>query len=492
MRLKFNQYTVLLILIIMAGLFFRLYKSIIYLPYGHDNDLAGWVIRDIVFNKHFRLVGQETSTQGIYIGAFYYYLLIPFYLITSMEPTGGIILSAILGAFTVGSVYFVFKELFKKREIGLIGAGICAVSYSLVMNDRGNVPTTPVILWSTWFLYAIGLLLSKNNKKSFILLGVLTALTWHMNVTLVLLTILIPAVLIITRWKFDFKKVLLGFTAFFISSIPFFAFEIRHNFLQSRAVISSFMRNQGSELTMIEQFKRVLHIFSQIVTNLFWFAPQKLNFILPVILFGALIFLVAKKRISRSFAAITVLWAVLPVFFFTFYSKQVSEYYLNGVLVVALVIISLFLFYLISLRKYRIIGVGLMVIFAFLNIQKFFNYQDSRQGYFWRKALVKDIKKDANEHGYPCISVSYITNPGYELGYRYIFWLEDMHVNRPESGSPVYTIVFPQKPIFPENKSFGSLGLIYPDYKRYTRQGVEKSCSGQNSNLTDPLFGFTE
>src|SRR4030067_2606097 len=107
MKLKLSKYTLLLILIIAVGIFFRLYKSVIYFPYGHDNDLAGWVIKDILLNKHLRLVGQETSTQGIFIGSLYYYLLIPFYLLTGLDPVGAILLSVVLGMFGIWSFYFV-------------------------------------------------------------------------------------------------------------------------------------------------------------------------------------------------------------------------------------------------------------------------------------------------------------------------------------------------------------------------------------------------
>ncbi|KKU90716.1 MAG: hypothetical protein UY23_C0008G0001, partial [Candidatus Jorgensenbacteria bacterium GW2011_GWA1_48_11] len=133
-----------------VGLFLRAYKAEIYFPYGHDNDLAGWVIKDIVVNGHLRLIGQETSTQGIFIGALYYYLLIPFYLLTNFDPVGSILLYVILGMFGIWSFYFVFKTVFKKQEVGLIAAFVSAVSYSIVMNDRGTVPTTPVIIWSVW------------------------------------------------------------------------------------------------------------------------------------------------------------------------------------------------------------------------------------------------------------------------------------------------------------------------------------------------------
>ena len=67
-----------------------------------------------------------------------------------------------------------------------------------------------------------------------------------------------------------------------------------------------------------------------------------------------------------------------------------------------------------------------------------------------------------------------------------------MHVNRPISNSPVYTIVYPHNLVNSIDKAFGSLGLIYPDYDRYNKEEVEKSCIGANSNLTDPMFGYTE
>jgi len=489
---NFDKYGLVFLVIIAAGLFLRLYKAETYLPYGHDNDLESWIVKDIVINKHFRLVGQETSTQGVFIGALYYYLLVPFYLLAKMQPSGTIFLSVLLGVFTIWSAYYVFGRLFKKKEIGLIGASIYAIAFYVVMSDRGAVPTTPVFLWSIWFLYGVGLIFLGRVKKALILLGVLVSLIWHLIVALVPLTLVIPAALILSRWKFKLRQVILGMSAFLVTSIPFFVFEFRHNFQQIRAVGNSFSSNQGSELSLFEQFKRVMHIFSNIVTNIVWYPQQKYYFLLPLVLVLALVILVIKKKMAKNFAAALALWSILPIIFFTFYSMQVSEYYLNGILVVWIVILTLSIYHLFVSKKFRLVGAILLIVFAYLNMSKFLTYQDSRQGYIYRKAVVAEIKRDAQKHGYPCVAVSYITNPGYDLGYRYFFWLENMHVNRPDSLSPVYTIVFPLKKIFKEDKTFGALGLIYPDYKRYTKEGVAISCSGANSNLTDPMFGYTE
>jgi len=67
-----------------------------------------------------------------------------------------------------------------------------------------------------------------------------------------------------------------------------------------------------------------------------------------------------------------------------------------------------------------------------------------------------------------------------------------MHVNNPESESPVYTIVFPLRDDIEVQETHGHIGLIYPDFKRYNMEEVVESCAGENSNLTDPMWGMPE
>jgi len=139
----------------------------------------------------------------------------------------------------------------------------------------------------------------------------------------------------------------------------------------------------------------------------------------------------------------------------------------------------------------RGLAIIVLILFLLINLDKFVNYPNNDNGYRERKALVNEITRDARERGFPCISISYITDIGYDLGYRYLFVLEDLQVNHPSRMSPVYTIVYPMKPIFPQDKSFGGIGLIYPEYEKYNLDDIKKSCEGGNDNLTYPMFGFT-
>lgn len=482
----------LLLGILLVGFFLRIYKLDELFFYGHDNDLAGWVVKDVVVNKHLRLVGQETSTRGIFIGPLYYYLLIPFYLLTGMDPIGGAFLVTFLGILSIYSCYFVVSRAFSKRG-GLIAAFIYATSIYTVLNDREVVPTMPVMLWSIWFLYALHLVLNRKYSYGLIIFGLLSGLIWHLNVSLVLVFPLVPIAILLSKSKPKLKDISLGLLTFLGASLPLIAFELKHNLLQTRALVAAFSTSQGDIVSGWEKVQRTLLLLGKNFSSLFWAhaLPTPHKFAL-YLLAGLGVYLFYKKLISRQWAVLVSLWLVAYVVFFSFYSKILSEYYLNGTIIVAIILLSLFVDHVYSQKSVRWLAILLLSVFAAVHSHRLFTADINESGYVEKKAVVKAIKEDAQKHGFPCVSVSYITNPGYEFGYRYFYWLEDMHVNRPDSGSPVYSIVFPQKPIFPQDASFGAIGLIYPEYSRYTKESVEKSCSGANSNLTDPMFGYTQ
>ena len=483
---------VILLLILALGLFLRVYKAGAMFLYGHDQDLASWMVKDVLVNKHLRLIGQETSTQGIFIGPLFYYLLIPFYLLFGMDPIGGVALVTILGIFSIWSFYFVFSRIFNKNT-GLIAAFLYAVSFYTIFNDREAVPTMPVITWSVWYFYAINLLLKGKQKLAYPILGVLIGLVWHLNVALVLLVPIIPVAQWLSKKKLEIKSFVIGVITLLVSSLPLIIFELRHGFSQTKALYFSFTTPQHDIIYGAEKMRRVIHLASKNATGFIWGPLRGMPYwVALVLLLAIFVLLVVRKVFSKNQAIVMSLWLLLYFVFFSAYSKILSEYYLNGIMVIWVAIAALGITYLFKKKDLKRWGKYALLLFAVINFYRFFTLDINRSGYLERKAAVAEIKRDAKEKGFPCVAVSYITKPGYELGYRYFFWLEEMHVNHPASNSPVYTIVFPLRKDIKEHKAFGAIGLIYPDYKRYTKEGIEESCSGENSNLTDSMFGYTE
>lgn len=484
-----RKINLILFFILILSFFLRVYNFKSYYVFGHDQDLASWIIKDIVVNQHIRLIGQETSSQGIFIGALFYYLQVPFYILSNMSPVGAIFLPIILGVFATYSIFFVFSKIINTK-VGLIGAFIYAVSALIVFVDREVAPTMPVMLWTVWYLYSLLLIYKNDYLKGFVLSAFLIGLIWHLNLALILLVPLVLIAFLHSKRKLDFRAIIVAFAVVFITSSPFVVFEFRHNFSQTKSIYLSLTTTKDLRVEnngKFARFDRVMQLVNKNTIGIF----SKSNFVRPSVITLSLLFLflylVKSKKINVFVGTISILWLGLYIGFFTLNALNPSEYYFNGMNVIWILIASVALSY--SNKNMFYIFV---ILFAITNLNFFFRYNTDKKGYNQKMELVSEIKNDSLKHGYPCVSVSYITNPGYDLGYRYLFFMKNMHVNLPKSNSPVYTIVYPHSKVSKIDTAFGSLGLIYPDYNRYNVKSVEESCSGENSNLTEPMFGYTQ
>jgi len=496
MIFKFLKKNYLFLIIFFVGMFFRIYKPLQFYMYAHDQDLAGWIVKDILVNKHLRLIGQETSSQGVFIGPLFYYLQIPFYLLTNMDPSGTILLVTLLGVLTIFSFFFCFSKMFGNK-VGVIASFIYAVTLYYVNTDREVVPTMPVHLWSVWFFYGTWLIL-KGRSRAHALLGFLIGIIWNFNLALAILIPLIVVAQILSKIRVNFKHLFFGIVVFVVTMSPFFVFEARHSLRQTKAIILSLItpKDYTAETSRgLAKLDRVLQLVHKNVNSIYWGPirpiPDHWTLYLLIIIF---VFLLIKRIIPKDLCLIMSLWLLIYIGFFSVNSINVSEYYLNGMNIIWIAIISLWLNYLLKKKNSfkRKAAVFLLVVFAGLNVYGLLIKSVNRSGYLERKAIVRFIKEDSEKRGYPCVSVSYITTPGNDFGYRYFYWLEKMHVNRPLSGSPVYTIVFPHSLVDRIDRSFGALGLVLPDYTRYNKVAVDRSCLGENQNLTDPMFGYTQ
>src|SRR5690349_21441940 len=104
----------MLFIILLIGLFLRGYKVIDRFQFAHDGDLYSWMVKDVVVDHHIRLIGQITSTPGIFIGPIFYYSIIPFFMLTKMYPLGVVYFGLLLSMITLVSYYYIFSKSFGK------------------------------------------------------------------------------------------------------------------------------------------------------------------------------------------------------------------------------------------------------------------------------------------------------------------------------------------------------------------------------------------
>lgn len=487
----------LIIVTIAFGTFLRVYHPLQLFQYSHDNDLAGWFVRDVLINHHLRLIGQETSSHGIFIGPYFYYLQIPFYLLTRLDPSGSLLLPIILGAFAIYSTYFVLNRIFGAKT-ALIGALFYGLSTLIIFTDREVVPTMPVMLWSTWFLYSLWLIM--NGKKfAYLIIGVLVGLIWSINLQLVILLPLALLAQILSGKKVKYKELIFGVLVALVLNIPFVAFEIRHGFQQTRALVSSLTTNKdyvaGTAMGFIPKLDRTMQLVYKNSINLF-----SLNFlnIDPKLIFWvlvvSLVILIWKNKLNLKFGTILFLWLTIYILFFSKVSLNISEYYLNGMNIIFILVAALTINEIIQSKNriFGFIGCSFVLLFVGLSLYSYITRPVNANGYIERKAVISYIKNDAMKHNYPCISLSFITSPGNDLGYRYFTWEVGLKTKPISVKVPVYSIVFPLSMVDGFNKSFGALGVINPDYKRYNDKTIQEACGGADYTTSQPMFGFTQ
>lgn len=488
-----RSHHLILIFILLVGLFFRTYKVVERFEFAHDGDLYSWIVKDVFINHHFRLLGQLTSAPGIFIGPLFYYLLIPFFLLTQMDPVGVVLFATIIGLLTIISYYFVLSKLFK-TEVGLISAYLYATLTFTVNFDRWVVPTITSNLWVIWYFYII-IKIVRGDYRVLPLLGILISLIWHVHIALLPLLIAVPAALILSKKLPKIKQIVYFFVSLFITSIPLFVFEVKHGFQQIIALIINFTTPKEGA-TGLYKFILVLNMVAKNINSLL-FAPQSFElisniFFISIILLSAF-FLVKRKILLLGELIIFFVWLFGIITFFGLSPSPISEYYFSSVEIIFITIVSLYLYLLFrSSQVGKILMFGLLVLISIKNGYFMVTQNYYHKGYAERKGVVEFITSDAKQKGFPCIGISYITTPGENTGFRYFFYLKNQHLVHPSLEVPVYNIVIPDELSLKEVKQkFGHIGVI-PPTNIPSKEIIEKTCQTPNTNLTDSMFGYVE
>ena len=487
-----KRHHIILILIILIGILFRSYQLTERFLFAADGDLYSWIVKDIVVNHHFRLVGQLTSAPGIFIGPLFYYLLVPFFLLAKMDPLGVSLLGIIIGILTILSYYFVLGKLFNKTT-GLIAGFLHAILLSTVGFDRWIVPTLPTKLWAIWYFYVV-IKLTRGNFTLLPVLGILIGLIWHVHISLITTLAAVPVAIYLSKKIPTKKQIILFFVGLIITSLPLILFEARHHFQQFFSLIENFTIPR-EEPSGFKKFSLVLGMIAQ-NTNTFFFAPFSFeltkNIFFPLLILCSPLILIKRGIISLKDLIPIYFWILGSIAFFSISSSPISEYYFSNLEVIFIAFISLFLAFIFHKnRKFKFIILIILLIIFLKDSYFFLTQYIYHKDYFERKSIVAEIKKDMLKQKYPCAGITYITALGENVGFRYFFYMENIHLVHPSLEIPVYNIVLPDELSKEVNIKYGHIGLILPTSVPST-ETIQKSCAVPNTNLTDPVLGYVE
>lgn len=478
--------------ILLLSLFFRTYQIVQRYGYAHDAELFSWIVKDIVVNHHPRLIGQLTSAPGIFIGPFFYYLLVPFFLLFKMDSIAAVVPVTIIGILTTLSYYLVFSKLFN-RTAGFFASFLEAILLTWVGFDRRIVPSTPTNIWVVWYFFT---LIQIARGKFFVLpvLGVLIGLIWHIHVALLPTLFAIPFAFLVAKKMPKIKDIFWFTIALLITNLPLIIFEIKHNFIQTKGLMENFTVSHGGGVG----WPKLINITEVVTTNInnLFISPYSLPdplkplFVIAILSLGLLLL---KKKILTKKETIPLFALLVGVIgFFTLSSSLISEYYLYSIEIIFVCLVSLICALLIKHKVGKILVFSILGILLVKNLYHFVNDYIYKKDYAERKGVVEFITTDAKMRGFPCIGITYITSIGENTGFRYFFYLKNQHLVHPSSEVPVYNIVIPDELSLAEvTQKFGHIGII-PPTSIPPQKIIQKTCQSPNTNLTDPLFGYVE
>lgn len=471
-----NASKIILLIIILLGLFFRIYKLEIFYPWGHDQDLFAWIAKDIIVDHHFRLIGQETSITGVFIGPLFYYLIALSFFLFNMNPLSAAVISIIVSLFTILSIYWVFSRFFG-AYVGLIGSFLYAISPGTVFLDRWVVPTQPTMLWTIWFVYVL-LSALRANFKILIPLSILIGLIWHIHIAFIPLLALLPVAFWLSGkklsdLKFDLNSILVFLLLLILLLSPFFAFELRHGFQQAKSIIAAtYIR--ADDLEGVNRLVKVFESGGRSLAGAFVLSGPATNLnlmmviSLPFLQIFAILYLWSGKILKKKQAILFIIWFTI-VFAGQFFSKRIiTEYYFNNLFVILLLTLALILNQLNNnFSKFPVITTFL-VVYLLVVTTWFINRPDDLGGFLYKRQAIEYIKSDANDKHYPCIAINHIESQGGGgTGFRYLFWLNKLAVITAGNDVPVYSIVNPWTISASEiTARFGNLGVIVPSGKK--------------------------
>lgn len=480
---------IILLISIALSLFVRAYDFKNRFAYDHDSDLSSWIVKDIVFDKHHRLIGQLTSAPGVFIGSLFYYSLIPFYASTNFDPIGTVAYSWVVGIIGTLSMYYVVSRIHGKKA-GIIGTIIYSGSYGIGITERQVVPTMWIFVWTIWFYYSICKLI-QSDKKSLIYLAILFSLVWHIQFNLASLALIVIGVLVFNLKRFTIRDFILPIVVFVFLSSPLLLFEYRHGFSQIKSILGSVKNEEAVKRTKIEKIENVFRYVSRNVDYLYYERQDKFpEYLLFSLMSIGLIGITITKKIDKKISIVLFTWLGLFIAFFVYHPINLSEYYLNALQIIWIIVPAVL--FSKNSKLINLFTILLISLFVIHNISRVVNHVPNRYGYLQKTNLVKFIKSDSSQRGFPCVSISYITDRGYELGYRYLLWYHQVKTAKIDNSVPVYSIVFPLSRVNKVDHTFGSLGLVLPPYQNYSSESVTALCGGSDYNTTESMFGFTK
>ncbi|MEP7167038.1 MAG: glycosyltransferase family 39 protein [Candidatus Woesebacteria bacterium] len=345
-------------LILLVGSFLRLYRLPETMQFLGDQGRDALIARSILFDHDPAFIGPVTSVGNMYLGPFYYYFMVFPLLLSYPSPVGPAYAVALIGIVTLALLYILGREMIGKRA-ALIAMGLYAISPVIITNVRFSWNPNIVPFFSLLLVWALWKTL-QGRHSYWMLIGLCAAVLFQLHyIALILiglagLTWMYELVKSVQQHKVTrefIQATIIAIGIFVVSLVPLLLFDLRHDWLNTRAFLQFFHPTISSEkhfrsfsdftgigASVVSMLARVVVEFFGIVAKTL---GQKLAVVGLFLYFAIKAFVHPENKARRKAISLLLFVFVVSVIFLSLYSSSVFDHYLGFLFPIVFLVLGL-------------------------------------------------------------------------------------------------------------------------------------------------------
>lgn len=268
---------ILLVLMIGVSCFTHLYRIDKTFIFNGDEARDVLIAKKMIDTKLPVLLGPETSVGNMYLGPLYYYFMVPSLLLSNMQPVGPAMMIGIFGIVTTILIF-----IYGHKHFGFWAGLVAGFTYSLipimVHFSRSSWNPNLVPFFSMMLLYAYDL----KGWKGWLLLGIAGGAIFQLHYVALSMVGLTGLAMLYrdrsTTHSFDIiRSIGIAIIGFFLITSPFWLFEARHEWVDTRAFTTYLTTKQHDTSYPGNYPSRLMNNFYLVVHDLVGSGPIALG-----------------------------------------------------------------------------------------------------------------------------------------------------------------------------------------------------------------------
>ncbi|MBI3956045.1 glycosyltransferase family 39 protein [Candidatus Gottesmanbacteria bacterium] len=434
------------VIILALAAYLRLYNISGYMTFLGDEGRDVLVVKRMLVDHKWTLLGPTASVGGFFLGPIYYYFMLPFLWAWRLDPTGPAVMVALFGVATVYLVYRAGRDMFHPW-IGFVASALYALSPVVIAYSRSSWNPNLVPFFSLLTMYLLWKYAKGRKIRNIFWAGVSMGIGLQLHY-LFLFLFPVAAIWLLLNRKVGarLRSWVFGAVGFVIGYAPFLLFELRHGFPNTLSIIQFVLAGKDTGLVG-EKYRVIIQdVLFRLVGRLVIRLPQPEIWsdvpgwqqgvwqwgVVGILVGGTISLLIWRQRSS----VLLLLWGGVVAALFGLYKRAIYDYYFGIWFALPFLLTALVLYPIAQVRiAGRLVAGGLLAFLLWWNWQgRPFIYAPNNQ-----LAQAKAIAREALDktEGMP-FNFALVTQGNSDHGYRYFFeiWGNPPVTIEPEFADP--------------------------------------------------------